>query len=944
MTAFLAQVAAHYYGAGDIEGMCFIFPNRRAKSFFRKWLCDEVASGNGIPVIAPAMMTVNEFFYSLGSGNQTDRITLLLELYSLYSSLNPKAEPLDDFIFWGDVLLSDFDDVDKYLVDARNLFTDVSDFKNIQDSYSYLSVQQRQAIERFLSHFRGENGVGDYKRRFLQVWNILYPLYVGFNEKLLAEGLSYEGAVYRRVAERVRSEAVSDLLSEAFPESRKFVFVGLNALNECERLLLSRMKNAGLAEFCWDYSSDIIKDRANKSSFFLEKNVAEFGQAFSLDSEGLRPPEINVLSVPGGVAMAKQIPAILSRIPSDKPVGIETAVILPDEGLLLPVLNSIPSSIRELNVTMGYPMGASEFWSLMNDISSLQMHIRIKDGRCLFYHRQVWSIFSNAVFKSLLSPEAVSQVETVRKEARYYIAQDDLNGDPVLDLIFKPVVKDTRQVSADAVRKIEEYQLALITGIAPLLKDKPEMAVEMDFAMVYHLAVKRLYQYTLPILPATYFSLLAQLVGSASVPFQGEPLGGLQIMGPLETRALDFDNLIILSCNEGMFPRRSVSSSFIPPELRKGFCLPTYEYQDAVWAYYFYRLIQRASRVWLVSDSRTEGLSTGEESRYIKQLELHFGLAVKRHVLSSSISVPEEDSDIAKTGEHLERLHHSRLSASALKNYLSCPARFYYASVERLQEDEEVAEALDAGSVGNVFHKAMEELYRGRDVISRDYLDSLLSDKTGLHTLVSGLIMKQLNCFEVSGRNIIFEDVVSRYVLKVLERDRELLDSYGTDSFRVLGLELEKKMDIHGFHFLGYIDRLDSFVPDEIRVVDYKTGKVSDDDFHIDSGNAAKVVEKLFGSDDKNRPKIALQLYLYDRFISSDREYAGKKVVNSIYQTSRLFRSGVEKVELDPLFCSLMDSSLEGLLDEIGDLAVPWRRTEDLLTCSFCDFKTICGR
>lgn len=952
MTPFLKQVAAHYCADGQVERMCFVFPNQRAKSFFKKWLCEEVAASGTGPVVAPVMLTMNDFFYRLAGAARTDRIVLLLELFDRYCELNDKAESLDDFIFWGDVLLSDFDDVDKYLVNASGLFANVSDFKSIQDTYSYLSDEQVAAIKRFLAHFRSDGGLTvnlqsednkDVKVKFLRIWDILFRLYTNFNASLREKGFRYEGQVYREVAERAGREPVVDLLSEQLPECSKFIFVGLNALNECERLLMSRMRDAGVAEFCWDYSSDMIRNGANKSSMFLAGNVADFPQAFRLDQQGLPTPEINVLSVPSGIGMAKQLPEILRRLPQPVP-GLETAIVLPDEGLLLPVLNSIPENIRDLNVTMGYPMGASELWSLMNDIASLQMHLRRKDGKWMFYHRQVWSIFSNAVFKSVLTEEGKDIVANARKGVKYYIPQDELAGDPVLELIFKPAVTDAAAKDPEAITAIQDYQQALLAGIGTRLKSLPDMGVELDFARACYLAIDKLRLRPLPILPATYFRLLGQLIGQAAVPFHGEPLKGLQIMGPLETRALDFDNIIILSCNEGMFPRRSISSSFIPPELRKGFGLPTYEFQDAVWAYYFYRMIQRAGTVWMLFDSRTEGLKGGEESRYIKQLELHFGLPVRRLVVKAPIECGADPGDIPKTEEHLRLIREGHLSASSLQNYLSCPARFYYSSVEKLKEDDEVAESLDAGSIGNVFHKTMELLYKDHKYVTAAYLDELLANPDRIKEVVDGQIKEQLHTFEIAGRNIIFEDVVCRYVEQVLRRDKELMDSYGTDRFHILGIEKYLKETIGGFKFIGIADRIDSFKDGEIRIVDYKTGRVDDDDFLIDESNAAGIVDKLFGPDNSKRPKIALQIYLYDRFVSLDREYKGKEIVNSIYQTSRLFVNKVENVALNDRFCELMSDRLDGLLSEIEDLNRPWTRTGSPKTCEYCDFKMICGR
>lgn len=937
MVPFLKQVADFYFRNGTVQDRCFVFPNRRSMLFFRKYLCESVAEA-GKPMAAPQMYTINDFFYKVSDRRPVDRVHLLLELYDCYKALNPKAEPLDDFIFWGDVIISDFNDVDKYLVDAKGLFTNVSELKDIRDKYEYLSEGQKEAIERFLSHFKTG---GDVKETFLRLWEILYGLYSSYNAALSAKGLCYEGMVYRALAERVKAEPVVDVLEGCFGKCRQFVFVGLNALNECEKTLLRRMRSAGIAEYCWDYDKDgMIGDKANKSSLFMRDNIVEFPQAFGLDSEEPGIPQINILSVPSSIGQAARLSSIL---PAD--AGIETAVVLPDENLLIPVLNSIPAEINDINVTMGYPMSGSGFHSLMAQIASLQVHMRQRDGKWYFYHKQVLAIFSNSLVKTAAGQEGEDCVASIKSEGQYYIPQESFEGVPVFKLIFQPVVTEPTVVSSQTVARIQQYQKDVISGLAAAIRTVPDMALELDFAREYYLAVSKLAQHPLEILPATYFRLLSQMVSGQSVPFKGEPLQGLQIMGPLETRALDFENLIILSCNEGVFPRKSVASSFIPAELRRAFGLPTYEYQDAVWAYYFYRMIRRASTVWMLYDSRLEGLRSGEESRYIKQLELHFGVKTHRYVAKSDLrDVPSEES-VPKTPEDVSVIKEKSLSASALQNYLDCPAKFYYGFVKDLRPEEEVSESLDAASLGTVFHAAMQELYTRPDgLVTRSYINSLLSEKKTVRELVRSLILKELKAFELEGRNIVTANIICQYVEKVLERDLELMDSYATDSFTILGLEKKCTPDFEGFHFKGYIDRLDSFVPGQVRVVDYKTGKVEDDELVINEDNAEKVVRDLFAEGIKKRPKIALQLYLYDMFVKEDPKYLDKTILNAIYPASGLFVSPVKNVELCEQFCYKMRERLKEMLVEMVDTEVPFRRTENAITCSYCDFKTICGR
>ena len=970
MTPFLKQVADHYYNAGKIEEKCFVFPNRRSMVWFRKHLCSAVKD---VPLLAPQMLTINDFFSRVSGVPASDRVRLLLELYDSYKALNPKAESLDEFIFWGDVILADFNDVDKYLVDPKQLFANVADFKALQDTFEYLTDTQREAIKGFLSHFNDQSGkltvdLGtddpDVKGRFLQIWNILYPLYVNYNKSLTDKGMAYEGMVYRSLAERLKSMSAEDVFQDIFHEGTTFVFVGLNALNECEKTLLRKLRDAGRAEFCWDWPGDMIKDPQNRSSFFMADNVLEFPQAARWDPEGVECPEINVISVASSAGQAKRLPDIL-RQRTGAPE--ECAVVLPDEGLLKSVLNSIPEEIHDINVTMGLPMNGSLFYTMMADISAIQMHAVKRKDTWLFYHKQVWDLFSSEIFRKAADEKTMEIVAKVKENARYYIPKEELAGTLLMDVIFRPVIMDPKMASTAQIASFAQYQKDVIEAIAPAIADDASLALELEYAKEYYKCINVLFEIRPEVLPMTYLRLLGQLLSSVSVPFRGEPLKGLQIMGPLETRALDFKDLVIMSANEGVFPRRSVSSSFIPPELRKGFGMPTYEYQDAVWAYYFYRMISRAEKVWMLVDSRTEGLKSGEESRYIKQLEYHFGVPLKRSVVKFGSMKTASLPDIVKTEEDVARIKDTVLSATTLQNYLACPAKFYYGTVKGLEAEEEVAESLDYGMFGTVYHDTMRALYTSEEAmnpefvfndreprgglngeamktVSQSYIEGWLSRKEDIKAKVKALIMMQLNTIEVSGRNLVVADVIVRYIIKTLQRDLELLKKEGRDSFEILGREIRVAGEFCGQRFKGFIDRLDSFKDEQARVVDYKTGKVLEDDENIHDGNAEEIAEKIFNPDMKNWPKIALQFYIYDMLVQSRPEVRGREICNCVYSTAHLFKEPPVTVPMNRKFYEAVSAKLEAMLAQMYDTSVPFRRTDDEKTCSYCDFRMICGR
>ena len=955
MIPFLKQVADHYYNIGEADKCCFIFPNRRSLVFFTRHLCQAVKDSDVLsrPIVAPEMLTINDFFHKVGGMHSVDRVRLLIELYDCYRECNPKAESLDEFIFWGDVILSDFNDVDKYLVDPKQLFANISDLKKIQDTYTYLTDTQRKAIEAFVSHFSDLSGrltvnldsdEPDVKGKFLMIWNILHDLYELFNKRLMDRGMAYEGMVYRQLAQRLKNESVEDVFNDVWQGDVKFVFVGLNALNECEKMLLRKLRDAGRAEFCWDYSGKIISDPKNRSSFFMAENVVEFPQAAVWDREGLNVPEINVVSVPSSTGQAKRLPDVLNGIGSRTVAGLtECAIVLPDETLLSSVLNSIPDEVEDINVTMGLPMTGSILYSMMSDIAAIQLHTVNRKGKWYFYHKQVWDLFANDLFRKASDEKTLEIISKVKSDAAYYISQDVLSGTPLLDAVFRPVIADQKLQSASQIKDFAEYQKQVLTAVISSVTEDVGMNLELEYAKEYYKCVNVLKEIDLEVLPVTYVRLLNQLLSAVSVPFRGEPLKGLQIMGPLETRALDFRNLVILSANEGVFPRRNVSSSFVPPELRKGFGLPTYEYQDAVWAYYFYRMISRAEKVWMFTDTRTEGLKSGEESRYIKQLEYHFNIPLNRYVVRFDKMKTAKVEDIVKTLDDVRKIKETVLSATTVQNYLACPAKFYYGTVKELKAEEEVAESLDYGMFGTVYHETMRSLYASDRMTAKD-IQSWLGREDEIKSKIKELIIDELNLMEVSGRNLVVTDVILKYVMKTLQRDLELLEKEGVDFFEILGREVKVSGEFKGQKFKGFIDRLDSFHPGQVRVVDYKTGKVLDDDEKINDDNALAIAEDIFAEDIKERPKIALQFFIYDMLVQNHPLARGKQLFNCVYSTARLFKEPPLNVPRNEMFFNAVSERLENTLKEMYSLEVPFRRTNDEKVCEYCDFKMICGR
>ena len=598
MKPFLYQVASLFYSeyGAEVSRLAFVFPNRRTGLFFQKYL-SEVSEK---PLFSPTILTINDLFVQLSGKQAADRISMLFKLYDIYLRHSGSSETFDEFLYWGEMLLNDFDDIDKYMADARMLFTNVTDLREIENDFSFLSPEQIAAIRTFWSSFYPKGDTPN-QEQFLAVWQILYALYTDLREALATEGKGYEGMIFREVVEQMEKDECCDL------PYTKVVFVGLNALSVAEERFLSGLQKRGIADFYWDYASPKVTDPDNKASYFVERNLRQFpsqlienGQ-LTIDNEDDDKKKIEVIGIPSGIGQAKQVCSILNELCKEDEMSAEealrTAVILPDEHLLIPVLNAIPEQIKRINVTMGYPLAGTPVASLMEYILALQKNIRYVDRRPVFYFRDVLPILNHR-YISTTSPEMVSNlVKDISENNKIYISYDDLNKTPLLSILFTPVTA-VETFSDYLINVLQELNKAVEGGklkvesvnsdTEPLSAFNSQLStindIEQEFIFHYFATVNRMKEVmreaNVEMKIDTYFRLLKRVTDTITIPFQGEPLSGLQIMGVLETRALDFDRLIILSMNEGIFPLRKAANSFIPYNLRRGFGLPTYEHQD----------------------------------------------------------------------------------------------------------------------------------------------------------------------------------------------------------------------------------------------------------------------------------------------------------------------------------------------------------------------------
>lgn len=962
MKPFLYQVASLFYSnyGEEVSRLAFVFPNRRTGLFFQKYL-SEIAEK---PLFSPTILTINDLFVQLSGRQTADRISMLFMLYTIYQRHSGSSETFDEFLYWGEMLLNDFDDIDKYMADARMLFTNVTDLREIENDFSFLSPEQIAAIRTFWSSFYPKGDTPN-QEQFLAVWQILYALYAELREALASENKGYEGMIFREVVEQMEKGECCDL------PYTKVVFVGLNALSVAEERFLSQLQKRKIADFYWDYASPRVRDKDNKASYFVERNLKQFPSQWTIDNEeSNKKMSIDVIGIPSGIGQAKQVYSILSELCKEDEMSAEealrTAVILPDEHLLIPVLNAIPEQIKRINVTMGYPLAGTPVASLMEYILALQKNVRYVDRQPVFYFRDVLPILNHR-YITTTSPEIITAlIKDISENNKIYISHADLNKSPLLSILFTPVTAVEAfsdyliNVLQELNKAIDDGQMADGSGESDPLSTTKD--IEQEFIFHYFTTVNRMKEVmqeaNVEMKIDTYFRLLKRVTDTITIPFHGEPLSGLQIMGVLETRALDFDRLIILSMNEGIFPKKKAANSFIPYNLRRGFGLPTYEHQDSVWAYHFYRLIYRASHVSLLYDTRSNGLQTGEVSRFVHQLHYHYEEPIQNKLVVYNVSSSKTPAlQVAKTEKVMDCLAAFRkggeraISASAVNTYLDCPLKFYFSVVEGIREEEEVNETIESNVFGSILHKVMEELYepfRGK-MVTADLLKAIRKDTPALTGAIARgfaeVFFKTDIVRPLTGQNFLIGEMIRKYVEKVLERDGKLTP------FRYI--ESEKRIkrlfpltDKSEIQLKGFIDRIDE-VRDAVRIIDYKSG----------SGTTQfTTIEDLFNKEETDRSKAVMQVFMYAWMYDGAVPF-GKVVQPGIYYMRTLFspsfdagvyrridRAKTEQV-VDFADCyTAFENSLRSCLDEIFSPDTPFVQTTNGKACSYCPFKDICGK
>lgn len=955
-TPFLKAVAEDLYNkvGGDLSRTAVVFPNKRAGLFFNEWL----AACSDRPVWAPAYITISELFRGLSSLQVADPIRLVCTLYTIFcQETGNDDETLDNFYFWGEMLLTDFDDLDKNRVDADQLFQNLQDLHHLTDKdNSYLTEEQKKMLELFFKNFAISKET-ELKNQFIDLWNVLGKIYYRFKETLEADGLAYEGHLYRKVVEE------TDFSQLPYDH---YVFVGFNVLNQVEDRLFTQLKAQGKALFYWDYDEQYLNQPRHEAGEFIRRNLKEFPNELtdkSLFNNLNKPKQVEYIAASTENAQARYVSQWLTDNLTER--ENETAIVLCHEGLLQAVLHALPDNqVKALNITMGYPLAGTPIHSLLNQLAELYTEgYEARSGRYLY--RYVSPVLKHPYVQSLTS-EAESLEHRLTEKNRFFPLPSELQVDDVLTQLFP-----AGEVSGSIPfldRLLQSINLVTTLFRTEDAEQMTDMQLSQEALFRTYTLINRLkslveeghLDVSLPIL----VRLLKNLLSSLSVPFHGEPAIGLQIMGVLETRNLDFRHILMLSVNEGKLPKQEGDSSFIPYNLRKAFGMTTIEHKNAVYAYYFYRLIQRAERVTMLYNTSSEGLNRGEMSRFMLQylIEKNPNNSLSRYSLEPNQLIhPHPTIEVLGNEEIAQRLRKrfgegkGYLSPSALNVYLDCSLKFYLRYACQLYKADEVSTDIDSSIFGNIFHRATEIIYKEilgkRDgYITRAAIEFLLEDKLTLCETVNRAFKEKFfqipleQRAEYDGLQLLNKEVITTYVIQLLRRDADYTP------FRFLAAEYPVKEPVtvnpkdgsspFTINLGGSIDRMDE-KNGIVRIVDYKTSSKIQD---------ARDVEQLFDTTEKHRPYHIFQTFLYATLLNKEKGdipitpalfYIQKAASPDYSPIVKVAKSAVEDFSIyrDDYIAMLLQ-----LLAEVFSADTNFTQTTVTHNCEYCEFAHICGQ
>ena len=993
MKTFLKYVARDIlekYG-NNLSDIAIVFPNKRAALF----LNESLARLTDHPIWSPSYITISDLFRKHSTLKVGDPIKLVCDLHKIFVACTGIDETLDHFYGWGQLLITDFDDIDKNMAEAEKLFANLSDIHELDD-ISYLTEEQKMLIRKFFSNFNDDHN-SELKKRFLQLWSHFLDIYQQFNQRLEEQGLAYEGALYRKV---VNDENIKF-------QHKKYLFVGFNMMQVVEQKLCERLMKEGKAHFYWDYD-DYYMQNNHEAGHYIREYLKYFPNELNdMPPHDLREiyhnfdndKDITYISASTENIQARYVNQWLKEKKRYK-CGKKVAIVLADEGLLQSVIHSLPTNedIKSLpdysendqlsyNITLGYPLQQTPFYSLLQHLINLQGigHPKHSNNYRLHYVlmalRHPYTRYISQNYSKLLS--------ALDEQKQFYPTRQflSMDGDEGLSLLFKDLGETATENEYNL--RLIQYLLEILKTIGVNSKEQDDPLFQESLFRTYTL-LNRLQELIqtgdLAVDCITLERLIQQLIQSTSIPFHGEPAEGIQVMGVLETRNLDFEHILVLSCNEGKLPKGVNDASFIPYSLRKAYGLTTVDNKVAIYAYYFHSLPQRSRDIALCYNNATEDGQSGEMSRSMLQLlvESHHDIKRLSLVAGQSTIRPTYDSIEKKQNTFIQLKNLKMLTPTFLNTYLRCEKQFYYKYVEGLIEPDEIDEdEVDNKVFGNIFHRAAELFYQGLAsnnalttdnkgklkltrpiVITKEQLEQALKDESLVYRLVDQAFREEL--FKVSaagyhpkynGLQLINKEVIARYIRQLITIDMRQAP------FTILGLELVVKTGIEvetsigklSLTIGGFIDRLDAVaangnangknLAERIRVIDYKTGRIST--------THPRALDEVFNPSMLNKhTDYYLQSMLYSIIVKHNKDLnPGQEPVSpgllfiqnaGAEDYDPTLKMGKELISSIDVYEEEFMKQLKVLIANIFDKNQPFRPTDDKHRCEYCPYAALC--
>ncbi len=922
-TSFLQRVAQVFWQEKheQVSELTFVFPNRRAGLFFRKYLAAEA----GKTIFAPEVITINQLFQQCSTLHLADNIDLLFRLYNVYLAERKTQETFGDFIFWGRMMINDFNEVDQHLVAASQLFANLRDLKELEQRFAHLTDEQAESVNAFVRSMH-DGDTNAYREQFCSIWNTLLPIYTRFRTELQQDGLAYMGMLQREVIEAGIQHRTN----------KQYVFIGFNALTGVEKALMERLRDSGQADFYWDYEADWLRDTQNRASLFYTQNIQAFPSRYTIPTLTLTTPTVHWVRVASSVGQAEVIQKLLQEnISKEQSVyWTQVGIVLPNENMLLPILSAIPKEVNTINITMGQPLRQTAVYALVAHLSELALLSLTKPNGEWLYYKPVMSLLHHPYVQAMTATDATDLQTKILTNNWVYIEHKQLQAYTFLQQLF------TVPTTPKAVL---EHLRSLINAFATHDLDKLDKEYLYQLLLIVNRVEGLLLQHkSVQLSTKTLYQMLLQLIETTSVPFEGEPLQGLQIMGVLESRSMDFQTLIMTDVNEETLPGKTMQNTYIPYDLRLYFGLPTAERQDAIFAYNFYRLLSHAQDVWLLQNTLSNDMTSGEVSRYIYQLQYQYNVPIKTIDVNYIPSAPDLQLPcIDKTADVLaavrDMMENRGLSPSTLNTYIACPLRFYWDTICQLKEAQNVQEDIEANQLGTVLHSVMEELYGKPTIpykVCEDDITHMMQKAKGT-PLVEIKYAKELyktdDIAQLTGRDQLAIHAIKKYVHNILEHDKTLCPFFYHASEKRLLAAVQTSMGQH-VKVKGVIDRIDE-VNGKIRVIDYKTGAE-----HSKTASMAEVFTPAKGKDYDHFRQTLFYALLYTA------EHPETDCGATIYYTSRQPHE-IEK-ELFSSYAAQHDfqDSLTRVLDEIFNPELPFEARSDTMKCKYCPFTAMCGQ